>query len=69
MGRRSFPVVDEIPLYQGDMDADLKLIAHNHLAETSTCGLPHTNRMTCPAFGISTMRCQARMRDGMLSSL
>jgi hypothetical protein len=54
------PVVSEpeVPLYRGDMEADLRVVARNRLAETITGGLSFTSKMPCPSWGISATRCR-----------
>jgi hypothetical protein len=48
----------EVPLYAGDLEADLKLVSRNRLAETVTGGLSLTTKMPCPSWGISATRCR-----------
>lgn len=48
----------EIPLYTGDMVADLQVVSRNKLAETITGGLSFPSKMPCPAWGISASRCR-----------
>lgn len=48
----------EVPLYQGDIEADLRVVSRNRLAETITGGLSVTSKMPCPSWGISAMRCR-----------
>lgn len=47
-----------MPLYEGDIEADLHLVARNRLAETITGGLSLTSKMPCPSWGISATRCR-----------
>jgi len=42
---------EEIPLYAGDMDADLKLVSRNSEAERITADLSLTQKMPCPSWG------------------
>jgi hypothetical protein len=58
MARRSLPVVSEIPLYEGDMEADLKLVSRNQLADRITGGLAKPSKMPTYSWGISATRCQ-----------
>jgi len=48
----------EVPLYQGDMEADLRIVSRNRLAETITGGLSWPGKMDCPSWGISAARCR-----------
>lgn len=48
----------EVPLYRGDMDADLRVVSRNRLAATITGGLSYPSKMPCPAWGISAARCR-----------
>lgn len=48
----------EIPLYAGNMEADLPTVGRNHLAEQITGGLSITEKMPCPSWGISAFRCR-----------
>jgi Gene product 88 len=54
------PVLAEpvVPLYRGDMEADLRVVSHNRAAETITGGLSLTGKMPCPSWGISATRCR-----------
>jgi hypothetical protein len=61
-----------VPLYRGDIEADLRLVARNRLAETITGGLSLTSKMPCPSWGISATRCRigqalARQEDTVCS--
>jgi hypothetical protein len=47
-----------VPLYRGDVETDLRLVARNRLAETITGGLSLTSKMPCPSWGISATRCR-----------
>src|SRR4051812_38711745 len=58
MARLSLPLASEIPLYQGDMQADLQVVSRNRLAEMITGGLSAPGKMPCPAWGISAARCR-----------
>src|SRR5947209_11117265 len=51
----------EVPLYSGDqsqLDADLRIVSRNRLAEEITGGLSWLGKMDCPAWGISATRCR-----------
>jgi hypothetical protein len=52
------PSAGDIPLYEGHLDADLKLVSRNRLAEKITGGLSITQKMPCPSFGIPATRCK-----------
>jgi hypothetical protein len=52
----------EIPLYDGDMEADLALVGRNRLADRITGGLSFTSKMPCPSWGISAIRCRTGQR-------
>lgn len=56
---RSLPVVGlpEVPLYTGDLNADLSTVARRGLAEQLT-PISITTKMPCPAWGISAYRCR-----------
>lgn len=47
-----------MPLYQGDVEADLRLVARNRLAETITGGFSHPGKMPCPAWGLPASECK-----------
>lgn len=47
----------EVPLYTGDMVADLQVVARRRLAETITGGLSLTSKMPAPSWGIPATRC------------
>lgn len=55
---KASPSPPGIPLYQGDLDADLRTVSRNRLAEQITGGLTLTTKMPCPSWGISAARCQ-----------
>src|SRR6516225_1349830 len=55
----SLPLVGGIPLYRGDLEADLKVVARHHLAEHVTGGLSWPSKMPCPAWGIPATRCRS----------
>ncbi len=46
---RSHAAAGDIPLYEGDIDEDLKLVSRNRLAEKLTGGLSLTTDMPCPS--------------------
>ncbi len=48
----------EVPLYLGDVVADLRVVSRNRLAEVITGGLSFPTKMPCPAWGISAARCR-----------
>src|SRR5437588_11561246 len=57
------PVIEdpEVPLYTKDqvgLEADLRIVSRNRLAEILTGGLSWPGKMDCPAWGISAMRCR-----------
>jgi hypothetical protein len=59
--RRSLAVLTsepEIPLYEGDVEADLQVVARNRLAEGITGGLSWPSKLPCPAWGISATHCK-----------
>ena len=60
MARRPLTLAEEpeIPLYQGDMDEDLRVVSRNGLAERITGGLSHPSKMPSVAWGISAFRCK-----------
>lgn len=58
MPRLSLPVADEVPLYEGNLEADLAIVSRNQLAEQITGGLSLTTKMPCPSWGISAHRCR-----------
>jgi hypothetical protein len=49
---------EEVPLYAGDMEADLRLVARDRLAERITGGLSFPSKMPCPSWGIPATRCR-----------
>src|SRR5690349_12320673 len=58
---KSLPVIataDEIPLYDGCLEDDLKLVSRNQLAEKITGGLSKTEKMPAHSWGISAFRCK-----------
>lgn len=69
MARARFPVglpvvppePGEVPLYAGDMEADLRVVARNRAAEWITGGLSFPSKMPCPSWGISAARCRIGM--------
>jgi len=48
----------EVPLYRGNMEADLRVVTRNRLAETITGGLAYPSKMDCPAWGVPATRCR-----------
>lgn len=52
------PSEPEVPLYDGDMEADLRIVSRNKLAETITGGLSFPSKMPCPSWGVSATRCR-----------
>jgi hypothetical protein len=52
------PPHPEIPLYEGDLKADLHLVSRNRLAEQITGGLSYPSKMDCPSWGIPATRCR-----------
>src|SRR4051794_34496414 len=52
---RAFP---DVPLYQGDLDRDLRAVARHRLAEAVTGGLSFTTKLPCPSWGIPATRCR-----------
>lgn len=58
MARLRLPLADDVPLYEGNLDADLPVVARNRLAEQITGGLSLTSKMPCPSWGISASRCR-----------
>src|SRR5947207_15588532 len=62
----------DVPLYQGDLEADLRIGSRNRLAETITGGLSFTSKMPCPSWGIPATRCKIgsvlAQRDGSVCS-
>lgn len=52
------PDSDQIPLYDGDMEEDLKIVSRSGLAGRITGGLSFTSKMPCPSWGISATRCR-----------
>ncbi len=50
--------MQEIPLYDGNVEEDLKQVSRAGLAEKITGGLSVTEKMPCPSWGISATRCQ-----------
>jgi hypothetical protein len=55
---RSLPLCGEFPLYQGNLEADLKAVSRNRLAEQITGGLSRTEKMPCPSWGLPATRCR-----------
>lgn len=47
-----------VPLYTGSVDADLKTVSVNKLAEKITGGLSITSKMPCPSWGLPATRCK-----------
>jgi hypothetical protein len=47
-----------VPLYIGDLEADLKMVSANQLAEKITGGLSITSKMPCPSWGLPATRCK-----------
>jgi hypothetical protein len=62
LSRLALPLVGGIPLYRGDVDADIRVVARHHLAEDITAGLSWPSKMPGPAWGISAGRCKAGSR-------
>lgn len=60
MSRHSLSLTGEpeVPLYAGDIAADLGIVARGGLAEQITGGLSFTQKMPCPSWGIPATRCQ-----------
>lgn len=56
--RRPLPLAGEVPRYQGNLDADLRTVSRNRLAERITGGLALTTKMPCPSWGIPATRCR-----------
>lgn len=52
----------EVPLYEGDIDADLAVVGRNRLADRITGGLSLTTKMPCPSWGIAATRCRTGQR-------
>jgi hypothetical protein len=50
--------VHEVPLYTGDLEADVGVVRRQKLADQITGGLSITQKMPCPSWGISATRCQ-----------
>lgn len=50
--------VTEIREYDGDLEADLKVVGRNQLADKITGGLSKPGKMPCPSFGLPAVRCQ-----------
>lgn len=48
----------QIPLYDGDLNADLAIVSRNRLAEQITGGLSMTQKMPSPSWGIPAVRCK-----------
>jgi hypothetical protein len=44
--------VQEIPLYTGDLEDDLTVVARNRMAEKIAGGLSITEKMPCPSWGL-----------------
>ena len=62
MSRRTLSLAgddfSEVPLYTGDVEADLRIVSRNQLASRITGGLSYPTKMPCPAWGISATRCR-----------
>jgi hypothetical protein len=54
----SLPLVEGIPLYRRNLEADLKLVSRHHRAEQITGGLSWPSKMPCPTWGIPATRCR-----------
>jgi hypothetical protein len=52
----------EVPLYAGDMEADLRVVSRHRLAETITGGLSKPGKMPCPAWGLPASECRTGSR-------
>lgn len=50
--------VREVPLYTGCLEEDLQIVSRNQRAEEITGGLSITEKMPCPSWGISAVRCR-----------
>lgn len=66
LSRHSLPLAGDIPLYAGDMEADLAVVSRDRQAEKITGGLSFTSKMPCPSWGISATRCRV---GGVLSKI
>ena len=55
--RLALPISGDIPLYEGDMEKDLKIVSHNRLAEQITGGFSYPSKMDCPAWGLPIEHC------------
>ena len=68
--RRELPLVDlasatlpqAVPIYMGDMAADLRIVSRHEMAREITGGLSRPSKMPCPAWGLPTSRCHAGSR-------
>lgn len=58
LSRISLPLVGGVPLYRGDVEADLRVVGRHRLAEEITGGLSFTSKMPCPSWGLSASRCR-----------
>lgn len=64
--RRELPLVNlasatlpqAVPLYAGDVEADLRIVSRHKMAQEITGGLSRPSKMPCPAWGLPAARCR-----------
>ncbi len=59
-GRQSLALADDpiVPLYEGNVEEDLDVVARNGLAARITGGLSFPSKLPCPSWGIPATRCK-----------